>query len=790
MNKSNLSPKVKELLSRIDWNYKQGTVNSLDLLDQISLDKTLNILITMHNLSNIKHQEILLDDLLKNALSEAKDLNSSLVETTHLLISILKTLKSKKYKKVKNQIKELLRVKENLTEETATTKAFSSVKPGSDFPFYDEKPKVVTFESLGVVKDLTKLAKQNKLKKVISRRNLEDRIISTITKKYKNSLLLMGTKGSGKTSLIISLANRISTGDVPSHLKKVSLISINLPALINSLEMRDKFELSFKDFVEKMSRENTFTIFFFDDMHLMSSSGLLGFSPPIVEQFLDFSNKDNINNIHPVPNIAFISAINDDQNDRFLDGPVYDLWENLEVGEPTNRELKKILKYKIAELEDHFNVNLAAQSLNYIIENKDYLNTNESPSIEFFVNLIDDIFATFTTKYSDGLTYNDFETYKAIVTEKNPSWQNTRKIDSALLHNEIQDYIKINIEGAKLTKTYIPISFVRQHLAINYRLKQNIFNQSQDYNKLKYLSDQIKKDIVGQNEAVDSLVSTIKRSLLKLSGSSRPLASLLFLGPTGVGKTETAKSLSRHLYGKNSLIRIDMSDFMEKHTIARLVGSPPGYVGYGESGQLTGFVQNNPNCVVLFDEIEKAHPDVLNILLQILEEGELSTGSGEVIPFKKSVVILTSNMGADIIKRKPIGFINKGFDIKNQDIKNNLLTNLKKEIKPEILNRLNDIVVFNMLKKSDAHQIMLNNLDVFYTNLKKGYNIKLQIQKNVLTHLLKLGYSEEYGAREVKRSIEKNLIDLVVDYIITNPKVKNLKAVLRANKIKIEKYVS
>ena len=326
---------------------------------------------------------------------------------------------------------------------------------------------------------------------------------------------------------------------------------------------------------------------------------------------------------------------------------------------------------------------------------------------------------------------------------------------------------------ALVKKKIIPDSFVQEFLRFdNSKSSKNKKNKVKTLEKVKNLANNLKKEIIGQNAAIDNLVEKIKQSYLKLSQNpNKPQVSMLFLGPTGVGKSQTAKSLANHLLSKEKIIRIDMSDYAEKHTVARLVGSPPGYVGYGEGGVLTNFIEVNYKCVVLFDEIEKAHRDVLNIMLQILEEGEIQNGEGEIINFKKCYVILTSNLGVELINKDSIGFLNHDYDIKNKHTEEKLKDNLKKKVKPEILNRLDSVVVFNLLKKQDVRKILDKELDFLKGILVKKHNVDLRVPLDVKDFLLKKGYNKEYGAREIKRCIEHNLTDKVADFILTSKKL-------------------
>lgn len=736
-----ISLKVKQILSNLNWDFTEGTINSLDLLHILQEDKTISLLVKVNALDEIKDLSISVDTLIDFSLEEAKSLNSNILEVIHLFVGFLKTVDSKKYLAVKDQVTQLLGFKQKVSKGTPNPKNQVDNKKVGDFNSF-------------FIKDLTLIASQGNLKPVVPNKKLEDRILAILHRKYKNSLLLVGGKGSGKTSLITSIAHRVSEGDVPTKLKNASVISVNLAGLVHSGDLREKLDNSIREHLKKSSNKKLFTIFFFDDIHLISSIGLFGFSPPVSDDFLASTTSD----LGSFSNVAFIASINEDRADRVFEGPILELWEPYKLPNPKNKHILKILEFKAKELQDHFNLKLGLDSISQILRLASTLDislkgiSESGPSrLHQAVTIMDDIFASFASKYSGVLRQSKLKDTDQIV----PS-------------DETNEYIKDNKVIQNIHTITIPNSYVIKHIKEHYKGKYSAENMP--LKNLIELDKKISKSIIGQKEAINSLVRSIKRSFLGLGSKTKPLSSILFLGPTGVGKTETAKQLSKHLYGKNSLIRIDMSDFMEKHTVARLVGSPPGYVGYGEGGQLTNFVAENPNCVVLFDEIEKAHSDVLNILLQVLEEGQLTSGEGEIVSFKKVVVVLTSNIGLEGLNKIPIGFINQNFDIENQRVKDTLMASLKKKIKPEILNRLNDIVVFNTLTTVDARKIINLNLKDLKNRIYKSHGINLKISPPVINFLLKKGYSKEYGAREIRRSVESNLVDVVIDSLLSHKK--------------------
>ncbi len=729
--KANISQKVKQLLSSIKWDYEKGTVQSLDILKVISKDKTLNLLIESNDLRDLKQKTLSIEALLNQSQLEAKDFNSPLIETPHLLMAVVKFLSNKKYRQIKGQLNQLLNQMPmgNSKKDLSTHSILQKSKKEFEKTIHNDSYSLPPF-----LRDINYLSKKNLLAKPIPNKSLEEEIISVIGRKHKNSIVILGPKGSGKTSTLLSLAHRITKGDVPKFLSDSKIFYVNLGGFSHMLDFKEKFESLFKKIIYSPTKKHQFIIFLLDDLHLLSQSGFFSFSPPLLDPLLGSKASAKL---QPLPKVTFIATLDDTLSDRFLEGPIQDYWELIRLLPPKRERLLKILNQKVLDLQKHHDLRIYKPTLGYLATALPKLAKElDLPLIGFSVNLVDDLFSKFSLEQS--------------------------------LNKKV-----------KKTK-FVPKSFVQEYLKNRYNYNpQKNFSDS-IISRLMYLEDNIKNEIIGQNHAIESLVRTIKRSVLGLSNTNKPKASVLFLGPTGVGKTQTAKVLAKHLFGKKKIIRIDMSDFMEKHTVSRLVGSPPGYVGYGEGGQLTNFVKKNPQSVVLFDEIEKAHTDVLNILLQILEEGQLTDGEGNVISFNQAVIVLTSNLGAELINKDPIGFMNKkGYDITYQNVKERLLENLKKKIKPEIINRLNEIVVYKQLTKNDASLILQKELSVLKQKVLEKHNIYLIINPKVTQFILKKGFSKEYGVRELQRSLDRNLTDPIIDFILQKYSLKKPKEAMK-----------
>jgi ATP-dependent Clp protease ATP-binding subunit ClpC len=773
---SEISDRVKQVLSQMSWDPKKGTVSSLDVVRLLSKDTDLDKIISSNNLEKIKHKPIKLDDILSNSFLESADLRSGEVTTDHLLLAVLKTLKSKKYNKVKDQVFTLNKNKPSISKDL-------------EYANY--------LESIGVFQKLTSNDFTLNFKHIVPRPKIEKQVIQTLTRKYKNSVLMVGSKGSGKTSLILSLAHRISKENVPSVLKNCVLISVNINRFVNSGQPKDRFESSFQALIQENVKKGQYTIFFFDDIHLLPNVGLYGFSPPLQNVLhntsgsngTSLSNKaldgskdssyqsnkliDNLDSTNSSPKVAFIASINDDYGDKFFDSPLPELWEVLDIPKADRKTLIKILKANKPNLEKHYNLSISPKVCSDIVKyvENNQIDTYTTP--EDFVSLLDSMCSNLIYRYdkrSKTVSYNS--SIPQHISKKDP-----------LISFDMLEYSKVSKEITNISRLTLSSSFALQYLKKHNNEPKDIL-KGLDFKNVANLQTKLSKDIIGQEAALASLTRAVKRATLSLNESNKPIASMLFLGPTGVGKTQTAKALATHLFGDNALLRLDMSDFAEKHTIARLVGSPAGYVGYGEGAQLVDFVNQHPKSVVLFDEVEKAHPDVLNILLSILEEGELTSAEGTVAKFNNTIVILTSNLGAELINKQQIGFLNSSFNIQNKQIEERLKENLKKQIKLEILNRLDNVVVFNLLNKTHAKKIARNNLNDFLHRLKKRHSVYLTVTPKVLNSIVLKGYSTEYGARELKRSLNSNLVDKVVDVIISNKRVpKKLNAQVKNGEI-------
>ena len=552
--------------------------------------------------------------------------------------------------------------------------------------------------------DLTYKAFNKKFDKIIGRSSELKQILRILTKRTKNNPLLVGEPGVGKTHIIEALASLFVAGNVPNRLYQRRIISLNTSEITAGTKYRGDLEENIKIFISQVKEENA--IVFIDEIHTIccnSAKDSASFADILKPYLLD-------------SDISVIGATTTEEY-RSLekDRPFKRRFDVVKINEPTISEAIEILQGLKPIYEDFHDVIIPDDVIVSCVQLSDrYISATCLP--DKAIDVLDEACAELESQVS---------------------------VTPLILTTE--DVCKIIFE-----KTGIPINSIKSDEKLN----------------LIHLEDTLNSKIIGQPQAILPIVRAIKRSKLDLQDPNRPLASFLFVGTTGVGKTETAKVLASVYFGneKEALIRFDMSEYPTPETVHRLTGSSPGYVGYSEGGQLTNAVKNTPYCVVLFDEIEKAHPDVLNILLQILDDGRLTDSSGFTVNFKNTIVILTTNIGANAIQKQPLGFENEHDSLSNEKI---VLSEVKKALRPELINRLSNIVVFNSLSKADCESIVEIYLNAFKAKLKKQ-GITLKISPTVKTKIVEIGYSETYGAREIKRVFEKEVVDVIADIILTN----------------------
>ena len=612
-------------------------------------------------------------------------------------------------------------------------------------------------------KNLTLIASQNKIDPVIGREKEIERAIQILSRRTKNNPVFIGDPGVGKTSVAEGLAINISSGNVPDNLIGKVLYTLDMGSMLAGAKYRGEFEERMKQVIEEVAKNGNI-ILFIDELHTIIGAGSTG------ESTIDASNilKPALSR----GDIQIIGATTIDEYRKHIekDSALERRFQPVLITEPTKEETIEILKGLREKYEGHHNVKITDEAIVAAVDLAiRYITDRFLP--DKAIDLIDES-ASRVRLRENSLQKNSISTDKCTLDKETDYKLNEDIIEDEILGIGIKLSDNIpNIENHK--KSYVGIvdkEIIAEVVELWTGVPVNQIVKEEAY-KLLNLEEILHGRIVGQDQAVMSISKAIRRSRAGLKDPKRPIGSFLFLGPTGVGKTELCKALAEVQFGdENQIIRIDMSEYMEKHAVSKLIGSPPGYVGYNEGGQLTEKVRRNPYSVVLFDEIEKAHGDVFNILLQILDDGRLTDSKGRMIDFKNTILIMTSNIGATKInKNKVLGFeTNKDKeDTRNQydKMKESIMGELKQKFKPEFLNRIDDIIVFHPLEEYHIYEIVkLMTRDVIQR--LKSLDIDLKISEEAVKLIAKKGLDLEYGARPLKRVIQRELEDTLSEAIL------------------------
>ena len=725
--------------------------------------------------------------VIENAFLEARKLGSEFIGTEHLLIGIMREGDSVAVRimmdlninpqKLYNEIVKVINEDENAG---ASEKQPKGKARGS----YNQTP---TLNQYGT--DLTKKATEGKLDPVIGRKDEIQRVIQILSRRTKNNPCLIGEPGVGKTAVAEGLAEKIIAEDVPEMLKNKRVVSLDIASMVAGAKYRGDFEERIKKCLEEVKKAGD-VILFIDEVHTIVGAGS-------AEGAVDAANI--LKPLLARGEVQVIGATTLNEYRKYIekDSALERRFSPVTVGEPTNEETIEILKGIRDRYEAHHNVKITDEAIKAAVElSTRYINDRFLP--DKAIDLVDEAASRVKMR-----TYTQPDTLKKL--EEEISAMNKEKDDAI----KVQDFEKaaglrdkINVEKEKLQKekekweskntksiTTLTEEDIAEVVASWTGVPVKKLTQTEN-EKLRNLEQTLHQRVIGQNEAVEAVAKAIRRGRVGLKDPNRPIGSFLFLGPTGVGKTELSKALAESLFGnEDAMIRIDMSEYMEGHSVSKLIGSPPGYVGFDEGGQLTEKIRRKPYSVILFDEIEKAHPDVMNMLLQILDDGRLTDAQGRTVNFKNTVIIMTSNIGARLITDKTtLGFSAKDKKDESQKeyetIKKDVMGELKKQFRPEFINRIDEIIVFHKLNDEDIKQIidiMLNQ--VTKRMEEKGY--RLEIDNSVKELIAKNGVDTNYGARPLKRAIQNILEDKIAEEILDGNIKPNKKAVIKAENDKI-----
>lgn len=619
-------------------------------------------------------------------------------------------------------------------------------------------------------RNLTESAKQDKIDPVIGRTKEIERIIQILSRRTKNNPVLIGDPGVGKTAIAEGLAIDISQGKVPDTLKDKILYTLDMGSLLAGAKYRGEFEERIKQVIDEVVKKGNIVLFI-DEMHTIIGAGATG------EGSIDASNI-----LKPClarGEIQVIGATTIDEYRKHVekDSGLERRFQSVLIEEPMKEDTIEILKGLRDKYEAHHKVKITDESIKAAVElSVRYITDRFLP--DKAIDLIDE--AASKVRLKENTPPKDIkdleEKINNIKKEKEESVRGQNFEKAAKLRDEqrkTQEQLeKIRERWNKSSKynNVVDEEVIAEVVGLWTGIPVNRMMEEETERLLK-LEDILHERVVGQDQAIKSISTAIRRARAGLKDPNRPIGSFLFLGPTGVGKTELSKALAEAEFGdENQIVRIDMSEYMEKHSVSRLIGSPPGYVGYDEGGQLTEKVRRHPYSVVLFDEIEKAHPDVFNILLQILDDGRLTDSKGRTVDFKNTILIMTSNVGAKTIKKqKTLGFGSPNEEDKEKDeyekMKENIMVELKKQFRPEFLNRIDDIIVFHSLNKEDISKIVKIMCKTLVERLEE-MTIRLEMDEEAINLIAKSGFDLEYGARPLKRSIQKELENELSELIL------------------------
>ncbi len=710
--------------------------------------------------------------VIENAVSGCASAGKKYVGTEHILTAILK--EGDNY--AVRFISELGVDVSSLSKEATLASGvdFNSANKDKNSPLKADDSKIPTLLKYG--RDLTAEAETGNLDPVIGREKEIERVIQILCRRSKNNPCLIGEPGVGKTAIAEGLAQKIAGGEVPDILENKRLITLDLTGMVAGTKYRGDFEDRIKSVIDEVIKSGNI-ILFIDEVHTIIGAGS-------AEGATDAANILKPSLARGEFQLIGATTISEYRKNIEKDSALERRFQPVTVGEPSEEDTLLILKGLKDKYEAHHKVKITDQALTaavklssrYITDrflpdkaidlideaaSKVRLRTNTTPPE---LKTMEEKIADAEAEKEEAISSQEFEkaaqlrdNEKKLREEYNSlkdKWQNENgHINGEVLESDIAEIVS--------SWTGVPVSQLTE----------------EESERLLKLETELHNRIMGQDEAVTAVAKAIRRGRVGLKDPKRPIGSFVFLGPTGVGKTELTKALAEAMFGnENMMIRLDMSEYMEKHTVSRLVGSPPGYVGFEEGGQLTEKVRRNPYSVVLFDEIEKAHPDVFNMLLQILEDGILTDSQGRQVDFKNTVIIMTSNVGARLITEKKISFGFGESNDQNDDVKSLVLNELKAIFRPEFLNRVDDIIVFSKLKKEEIAEIaekMLDNLKLRLKNL----NIIAEFGDNVKLRLAETGFDPVYGARPLRREIQNKIEDPLSEKILDKT-VKNGDTVL------------
>ena len=720
--------------------------------------------------------------ILEDAQAEATRLSSDEVGTEHLLLAILKVQSCVAVRLMQIEKINIQKVYIDILmtcgmDANAAKKEYASVKKkkaklGVSTPTLDKYSRDITME-----------ARHGNLDPVVGREKEIQRVMQILSRRMKNNPCLVGEPGVGKTAVVEGIAYMISRGNVPDTVKGKRLLSLDISGMLAGSKYRGEFEDRIKKVIQEVMMSGD-VILFVDELHTLVGAG-------DAEGAIDASNilKPSLSR----GEIQMIGATTIAEYRKYIekDAALERRFQPVNVEEPTRDEAVDILKGLRSCYEQHHGVEISDEAVEAAVDlSVRYITDRFLP--DKAIDLMDEACSRRRLGFSAQGIVQDRSVAELATLDSD--------LETALISGNIEEAANIRHRQEELAKKTARSQLAGRHniivgendiadvVSVWTKIPVSKLTEKES-KRLEKLETELHKRVVGQEEAVSAVAKAIKRSRVGLKDPRRPIGTFLFLGPTGVGKTELSKALADVVFGsENALIRVDMSEYMEKHSVSKLIGSPPGYVGFEEGGQLSEKVRTNPYSVILFDEIEKAHSDVFNILLQVLDDGHITDSQGRKVDFKNTIIIMTSNTGAQrIIDPKQLGFVTVQDDNKeHEDMKKNVMDELKRTFKPEFLNRIDDIIVFHALSEKNVREIAGLMLKELKNRVQAQMDIELKFTDNMKKYIFEKGYDKKYGARPLRRAIQTYVEDELAEAILAGGVHKGEVVTVTVKKIKGE----
>ncbi|MFT9485901.1 MAG: ATP-dependent Clp protease ATP-binding subunit [Tepidibacillus sp.] len=692
------------------------------------------------------------------SMDEARKLGHTYVGTEHILLGLIREGEGVAARVLNNLGVSLNKARQQVLQLLGNTEAVSSHQP------HHANHNTPTLDSLA--RDLTFIAKNGELDPVIGREKEIERVIQVLSRRTKNNPVLIGEPGVGKTAIAEGLAQRIVNNEIPETLRDKRVMSLDMGTLVAGTKYRGEFEDRLKKVMEEIRQAGNI-ILFIDELHTLIGAGG-------AEGAIDASNI-----LKPAlarGELQAIGATTLDEYRKYIekDAALERRFQPIMVDPPTVEETIQILKGLRDRYEAHHRVKISDEAIEQAVKLSDrYITDRFLP--DKAIDLIDEAASKVRLhSYTVPPNLKELEEKLAEIKKEKDSAVQSQEFEKAASLRDKEQQLKEELEVTKnkwkeqqgRTDTEVSIDDI-SHVVASWTGIPVTKMAEEETERLLKMESILHERVIGQEEAVKAISRAIRRARAGLKDPKRPIGSFIFLGPTGVGKTELARALAEAMFGdENAVIRIDMSEYMEKHATSRLIGAPPGYVGYEEGGQLTEKVRRKPYSVVLLDEIEKAHPEVFNILLQVLEDGRLTDGKGRMVDFKNTVVIMTSNVGAEMIKKDTgLGFTTRTAEDDYKNMKNRVMSELKRNFRPEFLNRIDEVIVFHALSKEDINEIVTLMANQLRERLKEQ-GIDFILNEGAKEFLAKEGYDPNFGARPLRRAIQKHIEDKLSEELL------------------------